>query len=172
MTQFNLGYRTLCETISNGGSALSTLQGLAHCANQSSTVDIFAGGVACIVSVFQSIKASGLSVPSFRAEHINLFLAQPSATMATTLTANLTLRHEDAGAQVGALCCVVDQYCGKITFNEHPQVVVTDKPVDSAKPSTPIEVVVVGMVTRETTTKIHRDSSGEIESTSQVQRDA
>jgi hypothetical protein len=171
MIQFNLGYRTVCEAVGNGGSALSTLQGLAHCANQSTTVDIFAGAVGCLVSVFQSIKAHGLSVPQFNAQHLNEFLTQPVATMSATLSVNLTLRHEHAGQQVAALCVAVDQHRGKISFNDHPLANVADQPVDPAKPSAPIEVVIVGMVTRETTTEIQRNRNGEIESTSQVERD-
>lgn len=171
MIQFNLGHSTVCETINAGGSALATLQGLGHCAQQSSTVDIFAGAVGCIVSVFQSIKAQGLAVPHFKAQHINEFLSQPTATMAAMLSANLTLRHEHAGQQVGALCIAVDEYRGRLSVEDRLPDVVAAQPPDPAKPSAPIEVVVIGMVTRKTTTNIQRDSNGEIESTSQIERD-
>lgn len=172
MTQFDLGYRSVCEAIGNGGSALSAVQGLAHCANQSTTVDIFSGAVSCVVSVFQNIKAHGLSMPQFEDQHLNEFLTQPMATMSATLSANLTLRHKDGGQQVAALCTAVDQHRGKVSFNEHPLANVADQPVAPVKPSAPIEVVVVGMVTRETTTEIQRNGKGQIESTSQVERDA
>lgn len=171
MTQFNLGHSTVCETINAGGSALATLQGLEHCAQQSSTVDIFAGAVGCIVSVFQSIKAQGLAVPHFKAQHINEFLSQPTATMATILISNLTLRHQHAGQQVGALCLALDEYRGRLSITDRLPDGVAAQPADPAKPSAPLEVVVVGMVTRETTTDIQRNSRGQIESTSQVERD-
>ena len=118
MNQFNIGYRTVTEAVGNGGSALGTLQGLAHCANQSTTADIFAGAVSCVASLFQKIKAQGLSVPKFEAKHLNEFLNLPPAAMSATLTANLTLRHKHAGLQVGALCTAIDQHRGKISFND------------------------------------------------------
>ena len=172
MTQFDLGYRTVCEAINNGGSALSTLQGLAHCANQAATADIFSGAVSGIVGIFQGIKARGLSVPDFEDKHLNQFMAQPMAAMSATLTSSLTLRHKNAGQQVGALCYAVDQHCGKISVQERSQLDVAVQPAEPAKPSAPIEVVVVGMVTRETTTDIQRNNKGQIESTWQVERDA
>ena len=171
MTQFNLGYRTLCEAIGNGGSAANALQGLAHCANQNTTADIFAGAVSCVVSVFQSIKARGLPVPQFKAQHLNQFMAQPTATMSATLSANLTLRHKDADQQLGALCCAVDQHRGKVSFKDRLQASAANKSAEPAKLPAPIEVVVVSMVTRETTTEIQRNNQGQIESTSQVERD-
>ena len=172
MTQFDLGFRTLCEAVNNGGSALSTLQGLGHCAQQTATVDIFSGAVSGIVGIFQGIKARGLSLPDFKDQHLNQFMAQPIATMSATLTSSLTLRHEYAGQQVGALCYAVDQHRGKISVQEHSQLDVAIQPAEPAKPSGPIEVVVVSMVTRETTTAIQRDGKGQIESTLQVERDA
>ena len=172
MTQFNLGYRAVCEAISNGGSAAHTMQGLAHCANHSATADIFAGAVSCVVVVFQSIKAHGLSVPQFKAQHLNQFMAQPMATMSATLSANLTLRHKDVDEQLGALCCAVDQHKGTISFDERSLVNEAKPAAENTKPSAPIEVVVVGMVTREKTTEIQRDSRGQIESTLQIERDA
>lgn len=172
MTQLHLGHSTVCETINNGGSALATLQGLEHCAQQSATVDIFAGAVGCIASVFQSIKAQGLSVPHFKAQHLNEFLTQPTATMAAMLSSNLTLRHEHAGLQVGALCIAVDEHRGKLSITERLPDAVAAQSADPAKPSAPIEVVVIGMVTRETTTAIKRNSTGQIEGSSQIERDA
>ena len=172
MIQFNLGHSTVCETLNAGGNALATLQGLEHCAQQSSTVDIFAGAVGCIVGVFQSIKAQGLPVPHFKAQHLNEFLNQPSSTMAAMLSANLTLRHEHAGLQVGALCIALDEYRGKLSITERLPDAVATQPVEPAKPSAPIEVVVIGMVTRETTTAIKRNSTGQIEGSSQIERDA
>ena len=172
MTQFNLGHSTVCETLNAGGNALATLQGLEHCAQQSSTADIFGGAVGCIVSVFQSIKAQGLAVPNFKEQHLNEFLSLPTATMALILTSNLTLRHEHAGQQVGALCIAVDEYRGKLSITERLPDAVATQPVEPAKPSGPIEVVVIGMVTRETTTAIKRNSTGQIEGSSQVERDA
>ena len=172
MTQFNLGYRTVCEAIGHGGSAASAVQSLAHCANQSSTADIFSGAVSCVIAVFQSIKANNLAVPTFKEQRFNDFMQLPPATMATTLSANLTLRHKDAGPQVGSLCLVIDQYQGKISFNERVPLNAVEQSAEPAKPSGPIEVVVVSMVTRETTTDIQRDSKGQIQSTLQVERDA
>ena len=172
MTQFSLGYRTLCEAIGNGESAADAMQKLAHCANHSATADIFSGAVSCVLSVFQNIKASGVSLPNFEAQHLNQFMKQPSATMATTLSANLTLRHKDVDQQLGALCCVVDQHRGNISFNERPAANVVEKPAEPIKSSGPIEVVVIGMVTRKTTTEIHRNAHGQIESSAQVEWDA
>ena len=128
MTQFSLGYRTLCEAIGNGESAAGAMQKLAHCANHSATADIFSGAVSCVLSVFQNIKASGVSLPTFQAQHLNKFMEQPSATMATTLSANLTLRHKDVeepilgpfdrinrrAPMVGKLRVVVGVHCRRI----------------------------------------------------------
>ena len=172
MIQFILGHSTVCETLNAGGNALATLQGLEHCAQQSSTADIFGGAVGCIVSVFQSIKAQGLAVPNFKEQHLNEFLSLPTATMALILTSNLTLRHEHAGQQVGALCIAVDEYRGKLSITDRLPNNVATQPVEPAKPSAPIEVVVIGMVTRETTTAIKRNSTGQIEGSSQIERDA
>lgn len=171
MTQFNTGYRATSEAIGNNGSALSTLQGMAHCATQSSTADLFSGAVACVLNVYQSIKANGLAVPTFTEQHINDFMLQPPARMAATLTANLTLRHQDAGEQVGALCVAVDEHRGRITFIDHPAANVAAETQAPAKPSEPIEVRVVSMVSRVTTTEIERSLNGQIESAVQVERD-
>lgn len=171
MTQFNLGYRTVCEAIGHGGSAASAIQSLAHCANQSSTADIFSGAVCCVVKVYQSIKANNLPIPTFKEKRFNDFLQQPPATMSTTLSANLTLRHKDAGPQVGSLCLAIDQYQGRISFNDPVANNAVEQPAEPIKPSGPIEVVVVGMVTRETSTEVTRDGKGQIESTQQIERD-
>jgi hypothetical protein len=172
MTQFNTGYRAASEAIGNAGSALSALQGLAHCATQSSTADLFAGAVACVLNVYQSIKANGLTVPRFEDAHINDFMTQPPATMAATLTANLTLQHAHGGQQVAALCVAVDAHRGRITFSEQSVANVAAAPVEPAKPSEPIEVRVVSMMTRITSNEVERDQRGQIESAYQVQRDA
>ena len=170
MTQFDLGFRSIFEAVNTGGSALTTLQGLGHCAQQNSTVDIFSGAVSAIVGTFQGIKERGLALPDFKDQRLNKFMALPPAAMSATLAANLNLRHPDAGQQVGALACAIDQHRGKISVQEQPDAAA--QPAEPARLPGPLEVVIVGMVTRETTSEILRDSKGQIRTTVQTERDA
>jgi hypothetical protein len=173
MSQFNTGYKALQETITSGGNTVTALQSLSHCANQNETVDLFAGAVACVKDVFQAISAAGSTVPTFKDQHLNDFLTQGPATMSATLTQNLTLRHEQCGAQVAALAVVVDQHKGKISFTTKTMANVAPQPEPTQPPvrQEPIEVRVIGMPMRITTSKIDRDSSGNIVGASNLEQD-
>lgn len=152
----------MVEIITGGGNIAASLTALS--ADKSTGNSIFTGAISCLLGVFHKLKAAGVVLPVFSDPDAAKFANMGPSQMAATLTQNLLSRDARLGPRLAVLAYTVSKHRDGISFPK----VAAPVPV----PAPPIDVRVIGLPDRVTTTSVEHDDKGNIKTATQTERDA
>lgn len=150
-SQYVLGFRALANTIASGGSIHQKMNDFSH--NEGSNSELYRGAVDCLLQSFGALQALGIG---FEASNPGFQDFIDSDGVSKSIAVNRMISSGN-GQILGAIADIVNVLRAFLKFQE---------------PATqPLEVRVLTMPPRETTTQITRDAQGNIQQAVQVERD-
>ncbi len=149
----------MVEIITSGKDIAASLTAMS--ADAATGNAIFTGAISCLLGVFHKLKAVGL-VPGFADPEVAKFSDMGPSQMAATLTQSVLARDALLGPRLSVLAFVATTHRDKISFAQ----------AAAPAPAPPIDVRVVGLPDRVTTTSVEHDAKGNIKTATQTERDA
>jgi hypothetical protein len=174
--QYELGYQAMAETIGNGGDIFAKLNDFSS--NEGPASATFKGAVSCVLTAYVVLRERGVDTGTCEHVATGHFLKSDGPTMCIELNRWFASGNTESIRKcLATMAYVVNHYRAMIRFKSQGASPTPAQPLDvrvvnmPAPATEPAQVQVVAMPARITNTRVERDQTGEIVSTTQLQQD-